>query len=64
MIKYSPKQIKELDRFYKFPNNLVDLFEESVKKWPERLAIGTKDVVAKKYDWVTYGELAERINNL
>ncbi len=64
MIKYTPKQIKELDRFYKFPNNLVDLFEESVKKWPERLAIGTKDVVAKKYDWVTYGELAERINNL
>ncbi len=64
MVKYSKKEIAALDKYYPHPNNLVDLFEESVKKWGGRPAIGTKNVASKTYDWVTYNELAGRISNL
>jgi len=37
MIKYTEKQIGELDKFYKHPRNLVDLFEDTVKNgWSKR----------------------------
>jgi long-chain acyl-CoA synthetase len=63
MIKYTEKQIKELDKFYKHPRNLVDLFEDTVAKWSDRNAIGTKNLQTKLYEWITYRQLAERINN-
>jgi long-chain acyl-CoA synthetase len=64
MIKYTEKQIEELDKFYKHPRNLVDLFEDTVTKWGDRNAIGTKNLQTKQYEWITYKLLAERINNV
>jgi long-chain acyl-CoA synthetase len=63
MIKYTEKQIEELDKFYKHPRNLVDLFEDTVTKWGDRNAIGTKNLKTKQYEWITYTRLAERIDN-
>jgi long-chain acyl-CoA synthetase len=63
MIRYTEKQIEELDKFYKHPRNLVDLFEDTVTKWGDRNAIGTKNLETKQYEWITYKLLAERINN-
>lgn len=64
MLKYSQKQIEGLDKFYKHPRNLVDLFEDTVTKWGERNAIGTKNPQTKAYEWITYQKLAERINHV
>ena len=64
MLKYSQKQIEGLDKFYKHPRNLVDLFEDTVTKWGERNAIGTKNSQTKAYEWITYQKLAERINHV
>jgi long-chain acyl-CoA synthetase len=64
MIKYTERQIEELDTFYKHPRNLVDLFEDTVSKWGDRNAIGTKNLQTKQYEWITYNRLAERINNV
>ncbi len=63
MITYTEKQIEELDKFYKHPRNLVDLFEDTAAKWGDRNAIGTKNLTTKQYEWITYKHLAERINN-
>ena len=64
MLKYSQKQIEGLDKFYKHPRNLVDLFEDTVTKWGERNAIGTKNPQTKAYEWISYQKLAERINHV
>lgn len=63
MITYTEKQIEELDKFYKHPRNLVDLFEDTAAKYGDRNAIGTKNLQTKQYEWITYKHLAERINN-
>ncbi len=63
MIKYTEEQIINLDKYYKHPRNLVDLFEDSVVSWPDRNAIGTKNPQTKQIEWITYRKLAERINN-
>ncbi len=64
MIQYTEKQIEELGKFYKHPRNLVDLFEDTVTKWGDRNAIGTKNLQTNQYEWITYKRLAERINNV
>jgi len=64
VIKYTEKQIEELGKFYKHPRNLVDLFGDTVTKWGDRNAIGTKNPQTKQYEWITYKRLAERINNV
>jgi long-chain acyl-CoA synthetase len=53
-----------LDAFYTKPNNLVDLFENSVVKHASCNLFGTKNKTTDKYEWVTYGAVAERVNNL
>ena len=63
MIEYTQKQIEELDKFYKHPRNLVDLFEDTVTRWGDRDAIGTKNPRTKEYEWITYMRLAERVKN-
>ena len=63
MIKYTEKQIEELDKYYKHPRNLVDLFEDTAAKWGDRNAIGTKNLQTRQYEWITYKFLAQRINN-
>ena len=42
----------------------MDLFEGTAAKWADRPAIGQKDPSTKQYVWLTYRQLAERINNL
>jgi long-chain acyl-CoA synthetase len=58
------EQIARLDPFYQHPKNLVDLFEDSVKKWGNRSVFGTKNPLTKEYEWVTYEQVAQRVDNL
>jgi len=63
MMNYTQKQIEELDKYYKHPRNLVDLFEDTAAERGDRKAIGTKNLQTRQYEWITYRQLAERINN-
>jgi long-chain acyl-CoA synthetase len=45
------------------PDNLVELFENSVKKFSDRPCLGTKNKQGE-YEWVTYREMGRRIDNL
>jgi long-chain acyl-CoA synthetase len=46
------------------PDNLVDLFEQAVKKFRSNKLFGTKNSAKTGYDWVTYGEIAQRVDNM
>ena len=48
---------------YEAPDNLVDFFESSASKYADNPLIGEKDA-AGVYQWVTYGQIAQRVNNL
>ena len=52
-----------MDYRYDKPDNLVDLIEDSVKAYGERPVFGTKSTQGD-YEWITYGELGDRIDNL
>ncbi|MDT8273671.1 MAG: AMP-binding protein, partial [Desulfomonilia bacterium] len=45
------------------PDNLVELFENSVEKFPDRPYLGTKNAQGE-YEWVTYKEVGRRVDNL
>jgi long-chain acyl-CoA synthetase len=45
------------------PDNLVELFENSVKKFPDKPFLGTKNKQGV-YEFVTYGEVGRRVDNL
>jgi len=45
------------------PDNLVELFENSVKRFPDRQFLGTKNAQGE-YEWVTYREVGRRVDNL
>ena len=45
------------------PDNLIDWWEESVAQFADRRLFGTKDKNGV-YEWVTFKEVGERINNL
>lgn len=45
------------------PKNLVDMFEDSVKKYGKKNWIGTQNAEGE-YKWVTYNEAAKRVDNL
>ena len=53
-----------LDSYYTKPNNLVDLFEESAKKFSSNELFGIKNKTTNQYEWVTFAQVAERVNNL
>ncbi|BBO69205.1 AMP-binding protein [Desulfosarcina alkanivorans] len=48
---------------YDHPNNLVALIEDSVEKFSENPLFGTKNP-AGDYEWVTYGQVGRRIDDL
>ena len=48
---------------YDDPNNWVKLFEDTVKKFPDRPYIGEKDEKGV-FQWITYKDFAKRVNNL
>lgn len=45
------------------PDNLVELFENSVRTYPDRPYLGTKNKDGE-YEWVTYKEVGTRVDNL
>ena len=45
------------------PDNLVELIENSLEKYPGNAMFGTKNKEGE-YEWVTYREVGERIDNL
>jgi long-chain acyl-CoA synthetase len=53
----------EYKNTYEAPDNLVEIFENSAAKYPSNELIGEKDS-AGVYQWVTYGQIATRVNNL
>jgi long-chain acyl-CoA synthetase len=53
-----------IDTAYDNPNNLVDLFEQSVAKWPNNRLFGTKNPASGQYEWITYKQVADRVDNL
>ena len=53
-----------MDAVFDNPNNLVDLFEQSVAKWPNNRLFGTKNPTSGQYEWITFKQVADRINNL
>ncbi|HNZ64688.1 MAG TPA: AMP-binding protein [Smithella sp.] len=53
-----------LESYYTQPNNLVDLFENSAAKFASRNLFGTKNKETNQYEWVTFAQVAERVNNL
>jgi long-chain acyl-CoA synthetase len=48
---------------FKKPDNLVELIENSIEKYPDNDMFGTKNE-AGEYEWVTYREVGKRIDNL
>jgi long-chain acyl-CoA synthetase len=53
----------EYSNVYEPPDNLVDIFEHSASRYANNLLIGEKDS-AGVYQWVTYSQIATRVNNL
>ena len=53
----------EYKNVYDPPDNLVDIFEQSASKYANNLLMGEKDS-AGIYQWVTYSQIATRVNNL
>lgn len=53
------------DNVYQFdkPDNLVELFENSLAKYPDNPIFGTKDSKGE-YQWVNYKYVGERVSNL
>jgi long-chain acyl-CoA synthetase len=45
------------------PDNLVEMFENSIKNYGDRTCLGTKNKQGE-YEWVTYREMGQRIGNL
>jgi len=46
------------------PDNLVEMFDESVARFGGNLWMGTKNAAKDGYEWVTYDQAARRIANL
>ena len=46
------------------PDNLVEMFEESVARFGSNLWLGTKNQAKDGYDWVTYDQVGKRVANL
>ena len=49
---------------YDYPSNLVDLFEESARKFPDIRFLGTKNPQSGQYEWLSRKQIAERVDNL
>lgn len=46
------------------PDNLVELFEESVARFPENNLFGTKNKNGTALNWMTYEEVGRRVDNV
>ena len=57
-------RVVSVDTVYDNPNNLVDLFEQSVVQYPNNRLFGTKNPASGQYEWVTYKSVADRVDRL
>jgi len=55
--------MNQTDAWYEYPYNLVDMFEDSVKNFADRPLVGMKNADGE-YEYKTYGEVAQRVDNL
>ncbi|MGB5216936.1 MAG: AMP-binding protein [Smithella sp.] len=55
---------EKLDSYYTKPNNLIDLFENSAAQFAAKNLFGTKNKATNQYEWVTFAQVAQRVNNL
>ena len=53
----------EYKNTYEAPDNLVEIFENSATKFANNLLMGEKDAAGVD-QWVTYSQIATRVNNL
>lgn len=54
--------MKKTDAWYEYPSNLVDMFEDSVKRFADRPLVGMKNANGE-YEYKTYGQIARRVND-
>jgi long-chain acyl-CoA synthetase len=45
------------------PDNVVEILEQSVVKYPKRPFLGTKNI-NKQYEWITYEDFGKRVDNV
>lgn len=45
------------------PDNVVEILEQSVAKFPGRPYLGTKNKALKQYDWISYADFGKRVDN-
>ena len=46
------------------PDNVVEILEKSVAKFPQRPFLGTKNKTLQQYEWITYADFGKRVDNL
>ena len=46
------------------PDNVVEILEKSVAKFPGRPFLGTKNKQLKQYEWITFADFGKRVDNL
>jgi long-chain acyl-CoA synthetase len=46
------------------PDNVVEILEKSVTKFPQRPFLGTKNKEMKQYDWISYADFGKRVDNV
>lgn len=51
------------EEWYEYPKNLVDMFEDTVKRFPDRPSVGAKEPDGN-YKYTKYRELGSRADNL
>ncbi len=51
------------EEWYEYPENLIDMFEDTIKKFPDRPAVGVKGP-GGEYQYTNYRDLAKRTDDL
>ena len=46
------------------PDNVVEILEKSILKFPQRPYLGTKNKKLKQYDWISYSDFGKRVDNV
>jgi long-chain acyl-CoA synthetase len=46
------------------PDNIVEILENSVKKYSQNPFLGTKNKALQQYEWITFADFGKRVDNL
>ena len=55
--------LEDNDMILEKPDNLVDHFEQATAKYKSNRLFGTKNKQSGEYEWITYEDVAKRVNN-